>query len=98
MKEQAVEAAIEKIRRAPDAEWACFSGGDFAALREILGELWIGLDRETWEQYAFSTLSRQDIRDLLDLGRTTGGRAFSRAMIKKMDAILSHRRHSGDIP
>jgi hypothetical protein len=97
-REQAVEAAIEKIRHAPAAEWSSFSGTDYTRLREILGELWISLEREKWEGYAFSTLSREDIRDLLSLGGTAQRRALNRATLEGMDAILSHARHDKKMP
>jgi len=91
-REQAVEAAIGKIRRAPAAEWPTFSNNDYTRLREILGELWTHLEREKWDQYAFSTLTRQDIRDLLALGSPAQGHALSRSALETMDAILSHSR------
>ena len=94
-KTQAVEAAVEKIRRAPDADWASFSGGDCSRLRELLAELWIGIDREKWQQYAFSTLTRQDIRDLLVLGGAVPGGTLPRATIEAMDAVISHAKNAG---
>jgi hypothetical protein len=97
-KEQAVESAIEKIRRALEEDWASFSGREYSRLREILAELWIGIDREKWQQYAFSTLTRQDIRDLLTLGRDVPGRAISRATLEEMDAIISHSRKDQKTP
>jgi len=94
-KEQAIEAAIEKIRRAPDAEWASFSGRDYTRLREILAEIWIGVDREKWQQYAFSTITKADIRELLTLGGAAPGRATPRATIEAMDAVISHAKNAG---
>ena len=93
-KDQAVEAAIGKIRRAPAAEWQTFSGTDYACLRDILGELWISLEREKWEQYSFSTLTREDIRALIALCAGSRGHAPGRALLEEVDAILSHSRHS----
>ena len=91
-REQAVEAAIEKIRHAPDAEWHSFSNAEYTLLREILGELWINLEREKWAEYSFSTLTRQDIQALISLGHKAKGHAISSAVIDEMDAILSHSR------
>jgi hypothetical protein len=93
-REQAVESAIEKIRHAPAAEWQSFSQPEYTLLREILGELWISLARETWERYAFSTLTGRDLRDLLLLGHQARGHAMTTALIDQMDAILSHTRNS----
>ena len=93
-KEQAVEAAVMKIRHAPDAEWNTFSDTDYTRLREILGELWINLEHEKWEEYSFSTLTRQDIRNLITLGTGPQGHALTSATLDEMHAILSHTRHS----
>ena len=92
-REQAVESAIEKIRHAPAAEWQSFSLPEYTLLREILGELWIALEREKWERYAFSTLTGRDLQDLLLLGHRARGHAMTSAVIDQMDAILSHARH-----
>lgn len=91
-RDQAVEAAIEKIRRAPDADWHSFSSTDYSCLRGILGELWGSLEHDRWKQYSFSTLTREDIRALLDLGGGVPGRCLSCATVEEMDAILSHAR------
>jgi len=93
-KEQAIEAAVEKIRRAPEAEWASFSGTDYTRLREILAEIWIGVDREKWQQYAFSTLTKADIRELLLLGGAAPGRAIPRATMEAMNAVISHAKNA----
>jgi|SRR5208283_309115 len=91
-KEQAVEEAIEKIRRASAVNWPALCGADCMVLREILGELWGCLEREKWERYTFSTLTHQDIRDLLALWAGTKGHALPCATLEKMDEILSHTR------
>jgi len=94
VKEQAVEDAVEKIRRAPAVGWESLSTTDYTLLREVLADLWVNLERERWEQYSFSTLSRQDILDILSLAKDTGGRAISQTTLGKMDAILSHAREN----
>ncbi len=97
-RDQAVEAAIEKIRHAPDAEWHSFSGTDLACLRTALGELWEVLEHHKWEQYAFSTLTREEIRELLRLCAAASGGCLSCATVDKMDAILSHAHREGKKP
>jgi hypothetical protein len=89
-KAHAVEEAIEKIRRGPAANWPALGGADFRQLREILGELWVCVGKVRWEQYTFSTLTQQEIRDLIALGTGMEGHALPCAMVEKMDAILSH--------
>jgi hypothetical protein len=93
LRQQAIEEAIEKIRRAPASEWHSFSGPDYTRLREILGDLWVHHGREKWERYSFSTLTRQDLREILDIGGSAP--AFTSEMLVGMDAILTHSRRSG---
>jgi hypothetical protein len=92
VKEQAVEDAVEKIRRAQAVDWPSLCAADCMLLREILGELWICLERERWERYSFSTLTKQDISDLLTLGAGMRGH-LSCSTIEKMEAILAHTRN-----
>jgi hypothetical protein len=93
-REKAVEEAVEKIRRSTDAAWESFIDADYTALRELLGELWMYLERQKWEQYAFSTLTRQDICDILALGKGEKCHSVSCAKLEEMDAILSHSRRT----
>lgn len=93
VKEQAVEDAVAKIRHAPAAGWDSFSMADYSLLREILGELWIRIGRERWEQYSFSTLTRQDILTLLALGAGMKDGTLTGETLGKMDEILSHSKN-----
>jgi hypothetical protein len=94
IREQAVEDAIEKIRNAPAAGWESFSCADHTLLRELLGELWISLEREKWHECRFSWLTRQDLSDLITLGSREKGRTMTGAVLEKMDAILSRSQHN----
>ena len=64
-KEKAVEDAYEKIRRSFGQDWQCFSAEDCAVIREVLGEIWISVDRDCWNDYCFSTLSHADLLSLI---------------------------------
>ena len=97
-REQAIESAIEKIRRAPAVEWETFSDADYSHIREILGDLWVHLGREKWGQYVFSSLTRQDIQSILDLGICPAGHTLPCKILDDVDAILSHVQHSPDNP
>jgi len=68
-KERAVESAVEKIRKNPESDWNSFSESDRELLAYILGEVWVAVDRSTWNQYVFSRLSRTDVRLLVEIGR-----------------------------
>jgi hypothetical protein len=97
-REQAVEEAIGKIRRGPAVDWAALCETDCRQLQEILGELWVCVGREKWEQYTFSTLTNREIRDILSLGTGKIGHPLSCVTAEKMDAILSHRRSPPPVP
>ncbi|MFZ0004929.1 MAG: hypothetical protein WCC86_01455 [Methanoregula sp.] len=91
-KEQAVEEAIEKIRHSSAVNWPDLCGSDCMLLRKILGELWGRLERKKWEKYTFSTLTHQDIRDLLALSAGMTEHTLSGPSVEKMDAILSQKQ------
>jgi hypothetical protein len=93
-REKAVEEAVEKIRRSPEAGWDAFADADYTVLRQLLGELWMFLERQKWEQYAFSTLTRQDISDILALRKGEKCTSVSCVKLEEMDAILSHSRRN----
>jgi hypothetical protein len=68
-KEKQVEKAIEKIRQAQGSEWALYTQGDIEALKQILGEVWIFMERDSWEKIAFTKLSGMELRELIRFGR-----------------------------
>jgi len=92
-REQAVEKAVEKIRHAPAVDWSALEVADCTLLREILGEIWTCLEREKWSRYIFSTLTQQDIVDLLELGAGMRGHTLTCAILEEMDAVLSRKKH-----
>jgi hypothetical protein len=68
-KEKQVEKAIEKIRQAQGSEWVLYSQGDIEALMQVLGEVWIFMERDSWDQIAFTRLSGIELRELIRYGR-----------------------------
>ncbi|MFA4848115.1 MAG: hypothetical protein WC626_00160 [Methanoregula sp.] len=68
-KEKAVEDAYEKIRRSFGEDWQCFSAEDCALLRDVLGEIWISVDRDSWNDYCFSTLSHADLVSIIAIAK-----------------------------
>jgi hypothetical protein len=96
-REKAVEDAVEKIRRSPDAGWDSFTNADYTVLRGLLGELWMYLERQRWEEYTFSTLTRQDILDIIALGTGEKCPSVSCAKLEEMDKILSQSRRSNPV-
>ena len=68
-KEKQVEKAIEKIRQAQGSEWVLYSQGDIEALMQVLGEVWIFMEGDSWDQIAFTRLSGIELRELIRYGR-----------------------------
>lgn len=68
-KEKNVERAIEKIRKSLGSDWSLYTQSDYEALKHILGETWVYIDRERWESISFAGIPRSDLRELIRLGR-----------------------------
>jgi hypothetical protein len=67
-RDMAVEQSLEKIRRAPDAQWETFTPEERAGLKAVITEIWEYCERSHWEHYCFSTLIKADILQLIALG------------------------------
>jgi len=88
-KEKAVEEAYEKIRRSFGKEWQVFSAEDCAVLREVLGEIWISVDRESWKNYCFSTLSHTEILSLIAIAKEgLCQKCMTKEALARLDEIL----------
>jgi len=67
-KEKAVEDAMDKIRRTLGPAWYEFSDDEGDSLREILGEIWIAVERSRWNRYSFTRLKKPDVSSLIAAG------------------------------
>ncbi len=67
-RDKAVEHALERIRRAPDARWETLTSEERSGLKVVLDEIWENCDRERWHEYSFSILAKADILRLIALG------------------------------
>jgi hypothetical protein len=67
LRDKAVEHALERIRRSPDARWETLSQEEHAGLKVALSEIWENCGHEHWQQYCFSTLTKADILALIAL-------------------------------
>jgi len=67
-KERAVETALEKIRHNPVSGLGSFSNDDLKTLNYILGEAWVSVGRQIWEQSSFTRLNRQDLEEMIQIG------------------------------
>ncbi|NMB77715.1 MAG: hypothetical protein GYA23_01310 [Methanomicrobiales archaeon] len=94
-RDRAVEAALERIRRSPDAEWETLTPEDRASLRHALSEIWDNCGRDQWEQFCFSSLSKTDILTLIAIVGGMKGRHDPSCGGRKRDVeaiLLSCRR------
>jgi hypothetical protein len=88
-KEKAVEHALERIRRAKASVWRSCTTDDYAALREVLGEVWINVDRERWDTYSFTKLTGDEIHSLITAGKDLrSGHVLTAETLTVLDAIL----------
>jgi hypothetical protein len=88
-KEKAVEEAYEKIRRSFGEDWQIFPAEDCAVLRNVLGEIWISVERDRWKNYCFSTLSYKDILSLIAIAKEgLSQKSISSEALDRLDEIL----------
>ena len=88
-KEKNVEQAIEKIRQHIGPEWASFSQDDLKALKHILGEIWVYLERDLWEKITFSRITRMELFDIISIGRKSLEKEMNdRKAVEDVTAIL----------
>ena len=88
-KERAVETAIEKIRHNPESKWSAFSPQDIKMLTHILGETWVSVGRQIWEQSSFTRLTRRDLEEIISIGNDVKSKKLREETgIKKVCGIL----------
>jgi len=73
-KERAVETAIEKIRHNPGSCLSAFSPQDIKTLNYILGEAWVSVGRQIWEQSSFTRLTRKDLEEIISIGNNVNSK------------------------
>lgn len=89
-RDKAIEHALEKVRRGPHSGWETLTPEERAGLRGVLAEVWENTDRERWQQFCFSTLTKADIYRLILLGEDMKTRHHLPAETRAaMEAILS---------
>lgn len=68
-REMAVEKALEKIRQNIGQDWKIYSANDIDLLKYLLGESWISISRRTWDSFAFTRLSRENLDEIIKIGK-----------------------------
>ena len=88
-KEKNVEKAIEKIRQSMGSEWSLYTHGDIEALKYILKECWVFMDRDTWDKISFTRLTGLDLRELISIGKNAAENTINEQKAVQMsEAIL----------
>jgi hypothetical protein len=67
--EKQVEKAVEKIRQAQGSEWSLYTHHDIEALKTVLAETWVYIDRDSWESISFTQLTGTELRELIRSGK-----------------------------
>lgn len=73
-RDMAVEKAIEKIRQNIGQDWKIYSANDINLLKYLLGESWISISRRTWDSFAFTRLSRENLDEIIRIGKDVKGK------------------------
>jgi hypothetical protein len=89
-KEKRAEEALEKVRKSLGDGWQRFTLPEIRTLRFILGEAWVFIDRRGREGFSFARLSRDDLDEILAIGR-----AVERREKKGQEGQMRSGRSSG---
>lgn len=89
-KEKSVEEALAIIRNSNADDWRSLSEEDIGHIRRMLGDLWVYIDRTTWEHYSFSTLKCHEIGIIIRTGRAVSkGKLQEKAAVEEVARLLS---------
>jgi flagellar biosynthesis GTPase FlhF len=90
-KEKHAEEALEKVRKNLGDGWKVFTLQDVKTLRAMLGEAWVFTDRKAWGGYSFARLSRDDMDEILRIGRSMERREKTGQDAAREVGALLHR-------
>jgi len=89
--QKAVEESLEKIRRNAESEWTSFSSEEIMILKSILSEVWVSIERTSWENMVFSRLTKEDIEEIIRIKRDLDEKKKTKNdAISNVETILSH--------
>lgn len=90
MKEKQAEKAISKIQKHLGDEWQVFALSEIRVLKSLLGEVWVYLEQKSWDNYPFHEVSRQDLRDMIEIGNDLQKREIAgRTAAARVETILN---------
>jgi len=85
LRDKAAEQALEKIRKSVGEQGQSLSSDENSIIREILKEIWSGVDYPVWESFCFTKLSHEDLYSILAIAKNEKNR---KEMIPKMAETL----------
>jgi len=89
LRDKAAEDALGKIRKSMAERGRPLTSEESVTIRDVLREIWSGIDQPAWESFSFSKLSEDDIHSMVSIGRSGGDRATSvRAMADTLKNLL----------
>jgi hypothetical protein len=96
-KEKHAEQALEKARKNLGDSWKRYTLQEIRTLKFILGEAWVFIDRRAWEGYSFARLTRDDLDEILSIGKAVERKETSEHdASREVAAVL--QRVSGEPP
>jgi hypothetical protein len=89
-RQQAVERAMEKARRAIPDMWKQLSQNDLEVLNWILGEVWAFSGRTQWDEIAFSGMTLPALVKMIQIGdQVMHGEKEGRLGFEEVTVILA---------
>lgn len=89
--QKAVEDSVDKIRRNLEDEWTSLTSEDLLVLKGILGDVWVSIERTSWDNMVFSRLTKGDIEEIIRIGKEADTKKnVKTGAISEVQEILSH--------
>jgi len=70
LRDKAAELGLEKIRKSIGDLGEELSPNESSLIREVLKEIWSGVDNNVWESFSFTRLTHDDIRAILTVAKS----------------------------
>jgi hypothetical protein len=67
-REKRVEEAIKKIKHGVGTDWSSFTLEEIDLLGHLLQCTWNVIDQKIWENLAFGSMTKNDVRKILSFG------------------------------
>ena len=92
LRDKAAEQALEKIRKSFLERGSGLTVQETVVIRDVLREIWSGIDPVAWQSFSFSRLTEDDISTTLAAGKgTKDQKAAVTAMAETLKKILDQK-------